>query len=483
MEGVDAEEGISSFSRATETNSDVVFLKSLARAKKSKSKGAAMLEGDILVVFSDSQVKCFSADLAIEKWVYKPDSGKIVFATTTTAAIAKKTILSNRPDVLLWDSISPVDDTDTEELILLTISSKGDISLHSILTSIKPIANRKPVHHLLTILVPSLSPTSGKAIPVFTVQFATGTLHCLIDERLMTFSLLTATPSIQSIIPLREFDETETSVTSKPSPYSLVCISSTMVLVSTPSELSLYETKYSSLQATLNLTSDNAGTASAPKGLHLSVFIDEIDLAVGHSVDGIVAVQLARPPKSSRHPVSTGLLINSICRGVEDLSMLPASSTKKEKGKAGKKKGIDVISDFLETEEKEQKAILEKLLRHRENLDVEGFEAEFAKYVWVQRDPLQIEIYNQWKKTAEKPSEQLTNGVNPHEEHGKEVPAASAILSNAPELPEFLTPQSQAWKRIKGDNPGMNFTRMEENFCWRPLSEQFITSVLSLIFE
>ncbi|KAF8425197.1 hypothetical protein EV426DRAFT_62656 [Tirmania nivea] len=483
-EGADAEEGISSFSKATDTNSDVVFLKSLARVKKSKSKGTTTLEGDILAVFSDSQVKCFSADLASEKWAYKPDSGKIVFATTTTAAIAKKTILSNRPDVLLWNSISPVDDTDTEELVLLTISSKGDISLHSILISAKLTTNRKPAHHLLTITVPSLSPASGKAIPVFTIHFATGTLHCLIDGRLMTFSLLTTTPSVQSIIPLCEFEETATSATNKPSPYSLVCISSTMVLVSTPSELSLYETKYSSLQATLNLTSDSPATALAPKGLHLSVFIDKMDLAVGHSVDGIIAVQLARPPKSARHPVSTGLLINSICRGVEDLSMLPASSSmRKEKGKAGKKKGIDAISDFLEAEEKEQMAILERLLRYREDLDVEGFEAEFAKYVWVQRDPVQIEIYKQWKETVEKPSEQLTNGVNSHEEHGKEAPAASVTSPNAPELPEFLTPQSQAWKRIKGENPGMNFMRMEENFRWRPLSEQFITSVLSLIFE
>lgn len=483
-EGADAEEGILSYSKATDTNSDVVFLKSLARAKKSKSKGTTTLEEDILVVFSDSQVKCFSADLASEKWAYKPDSGKIVFATTTTAAIAKKTILINRPDVLLWDSISPVDNTDTEELVLFTISSKGDISLHSILTSTKPIANRKPAHRLLTIPVSYLSSTIGKAIPVFTIHFATGTLHCLIDERLMTISLLTITPSVQSIIPLREFDETATSATSKLSPYSLVCISSTMVLVATPSELSLYETKYSSLQATLNLTSDYTATTSTPKGLHLSVFIDEIDLAVGHSVDGIVAVQLARAQKSARRPVSTGLLINSICRGVEGLSTLPASPlTKKGKGKAGKKIGIDAISDFLETEEKEQKAILEKLLCYRENLDVEGFEAEFAKYVWVQRDSAQIEIYKQWKEAVEKPSEQLTNGVNSHDENGKVVSALSVTSSNAPELPEFLTPQSQAWKRIKGDNPGMNFTRIEENFRWRPLSEHFVASVLSLIFE
>lgn len=473
-----------SFSRATDTNSDVVFLKSLDRTKKSKSTGTTTLEGDILAVFSDSQVKCFSADLASEKWAYKPDSGKIVFAATTAATIAKKTILSNRPDIPLWDSISAVGDTDTEELVLLTISSKGDISLHSILTSTKPIANRKPAHQLLTIPVPSLSTTSGKAIPVFTIHFATGTLHCLIDERLMTFSLLTTTPSVQSIIPLRESDETATLATSKLPPYSLVCISSTMVLVSTPSELSLYETKYSSLQATLNLTSDNTAMASTLKGLYLSVFLDEIDLAVGHSVDGIVAAQLARPQKSTRRPVSTGLLINSICRGVEDLSMLPASPlTKKGKGKAGKKKGTDAISDFLKTEEKEQKAILEKLLGYREDLDVEGFEAEFAKYVWVQRDSAQIEIYRQWKAAVEKPSEQLANGVNTHEEHGKVVSALSVTSPNAPELPEFLTPQSQAWKRIKGDNPGMNFTRMEENFRWRPLSEQLITSVLSLIFE
>lgn len=461
-----------------------MFLKSLARAKRSKSKGTATLEGDILAVFSDSLVKCFSADLASEKWVYKPNFGKIVFAATTTATIARKTILKNRPDILLWDSIFPLDGTDTEELVLLTISSKGDIGLHSILTSTKPIVNRKPAHHLLTISVPSLSQTPRIATPVFTMHFATGTLHCLIGERLMTFSLLTATPSVQSIIPLREFDETATSVASKPPLYSLVCISSTMVLVSTPSELSLYETKYSSLQATLNFTSYNTVAASPPKRLHLSVFIDEIDLAVGHSVDGIAAVQFARPSKSARRSVSTGLLINSICRGVEDLSMLPAlASTNRGKGRVEKRKGINAISSFLEREEKEQKAILEKLLHYRENLDVEGFEAEFAKYVWVQRDPAQAEIYMEWKKTAEKPSEQLTNGVNSHEEHGKEVSAAFVTSLNVPELPEFLTPQSQAWKRIKEDNSGMSFTQMEENFHWRPLSEKFITSVLSLIFE
>ncbi|KAF8416894.1 hypothetical protein EV426DRAFT_703240 [Tirmania nivea] len=68
-------------------------------------------------------------------------------------------------------------------------------------------------------------------------------------------------------------------------------------------------------------------------------------------------------------------------------------------------------------------------------------------------------------------------------EHGKVVSALSDTSSNAPELPEFHTPQSQAWKKIKRDKFGMNFMRIEENFRWRSLSEHFVTFVLSLIFE
>lgn len=485
--GAESEEGISTFTRANDSDSDIILLKCLVRAKKGDSKGASTLEGDILAVFSDSLVKCFSADLDSEKWVYKPESGKIVYAITIPAATAKRTILKNRPDVILWESISPVDEADTDELVLLTISSDGNIILHSILTSSKPIPNRKPVHHLLTIPAPSLSLTSTTASPVFAMHFATGTLHCLLDQKLITYSLLTVTPSVQSIIPLLESDESATSTNSKLPPYSLVCISSTMVLVSTPSELCLYETKYSSLQATVNLSSNDTTTLTT-KGLYLSSFIDEIDLAVGHSADGIVAVQLSRPKKASKQSTDAALLINSICRGVEDLSVIDAASisTKSASRQNQKnKKAFDAISEFLDAEEEEQKTVLEKLTQHRENLDVEEFESAFADYVWVQRDPTQLELYNEWKQSAESSTEPLTNGTTTHddEELAQKSSVAPQIFSNAPESPEFLTPRSNAWKKIKEANPGVDYSRIEENFRWRPLSEHLITSVLTMIFE
>lgn len=473
--GTESEESISDFSRTINGLSDVVLLKDLAKAKrKEETMGNSVLEGDILAVFSDCQVKCFSQDLATEKWTYSPSPEKIIYATTMTAATARQTILKSRPDIILWGSVSPNDEIQTEELVLLTISSKGNLTLHSILTSSKPTLNRKLAHQLFSIHIPSLSCEALTSPPALAIHIATATLHYLADGRLTTYSLINPTPSIQSIIPLRQVVGTPAK-DSRP-PYSLVCVSDTMVLVSTPTDLSLYDTKYRSLQATLNFSSEQT-TESTIHGLTLSVFVGEIDLAIGYAAEGVVGVQLSHPRATSKSSLKSGLLINSIFRGVGDPSGgkgNPITSVKSKPG--GSKPKPTALAEFakkLEYGECEETTILEKLKGHKNSQNIAAFEADFAEYVWVQRDPEQLRVYNEWKHSAAISVDDLANTTTMHEGDG-DVP---------PEPPEFLTPKSKAWQKTKEANPNANYARMEAKFCWRPLSEIFLTSVFSMIFE
>lgn len=460
------------FSRTIDGPSDVVLLKDLAKAKKEKTNGSNVLEGDILAVFSNCQVKCFSQDLATERWTYSTSPENIIYATTMTASIARQTILKNRPDVILWDPVSSTDEIQTEELILLTISSKGDITLHSILTSSKLMLNKKPAHKILSIHIPSLSCDALTSPQALAIHAATATLHYLANGKLTTYSLINPTPSIQSIIYLRQ----AARIPAKDSRLlcSLVCVSDTMVLVSTPTDISLYDTKYRSLQATLNFSSEHT-TESTIHGLTLSVFVGGVDLAIGYTAEGVVGVQLSRPRTASNRSLRSDLLINSIFRGVGDSSVGKGNSLTRAKHKPGGSKTKPVaLSEFaktLEYEEDEETRVLEKLRGHKNSQNIEGFEADFAKYAWVQRDPEQLKVYNEWKHSTAISADD---------------PVGTAAIYDpfiAPELPEFLTPKSKAWQKIKEANPSANHAQLEVKFCWRLLSERFLTSVLSMIFE
>ena len=482
---------VSSFKRDSDVNADVVLFSDLIRVNKTKEKGVSTMEGEILAVFSDSQVRCYSSDLSSERWAYKPNSGKIVHATTTTSAIAKQSILKNRPDVTLWGSASTVAELEPEELILLTISSDAKIHLHSILTSLPSTSMRRPARHLLTFPLPSLSLNFSNFTPTFALHFPTGALHCLVEDKLISYSLLTTTPSITSIIPFPYSSQQSLSLEGHSS-YSLICISSTLVLLSTPYELSLYETKYTSLQARVNLLPENSNSTMAAKDLHLSVFIDSIDLVVGHASDGIIGVQLSRPNNGRKHPAESSLLINSICRGVDDLSILDTVSGQQVKGKKFKKvekgkKDSDKLLELLEIEQRVESDLLHKLGKERQKQDINAFEEAFAEYVWVQRDQEQAKVYREWKKGTENSDKITPNGI-PASSEGEECSRVDTVAtsqnpSNAPEPPEFLTPNSTAWKKIKEDNPGQDYSEMEKDFCWRPLSEKFVTTILSMIFE
>ncbi|KAF8456110.1 hypothetical protein BDZ91DRAFT_745767 [Kalaharituber pfeilii] len=498
--------GVSTFTRNVDTAANVFLLKNLPGITTGSGK-KSVHSGDVLALFTDSQVSCYSSDLSEERWSSKLSTGQsdeVVYATMITPATAKNTILRNRPDVLFWNSLPATDNLETNELALLTITSNRHacaINLYSVLTSIPSRSNTKPVHHLLTVPIQSLSLKPSSVNPAFTIHFPSGTLHCLVNAKLISYSLFTTTPSLLSTVPLRNTTP-QSSTENISSSYSLLSVSSTMVLISTPYELSLYETRYSSLQATVIYSTDTAsGNDAKPthKDVLLSVFLDNMDLAVGYSPDGIVGIQMSIKEQGTKFSSTTGLLINSICRGVEDLSiantMLPSVSHKthekeskkkrQEKKKAQQKGVLDdgPLIHSLQSEQEAQKKALKKLRRSKRKQDIFEFEEIFAEYVWVQRDEEQLHVYNEWKKsaTAAKSVEKgLTNGVCAEHGDSTEDGYGAISSSSAPEPPEYLTPNSNAWKKMK---PSKNLAkRQEKMFCWRPLSEKFITSVLGMIF-
>lgn len=167
--------------------------------------------------------------------------------------------------------------------------------------------------------------------------------------------------------------------------------------------------------------------------MFLTAYLPELDLAIGYSQNGIVAVQISRGgSKESRK--KSGLLIDSLCRGVDGLEM-PATNNRREReaGPAMKK-----VLSKIASEKAKLANVITKLREARREADLERFEAAFADYVGVKRNVLAP------------PAEDTTMTNTP--------PSEASLESNP--LPEFIS------------NPPL-----------KTLSNEFVTTVLSLIFE
>lgn len=441
----DKAEAINLLSRNNESHQDVVYLQDLSTSRKRS-------EGGLIAVYADGYVRCFSSDLKEEKWEFSPpsvDTGKkdcrVVYAASTTLAMAKKALLKNRMDVVLPES-TPEDNT-PEGTILFTVSRR-EFTFETRVFTIPAINDdtKKP-RELLVLNLPGSSSEKSDASgsSVFSVHFPTATLHFLSTEKLTTYSLTSTIPSISSSLRLTSSSPEDPAVS------SLLRVSPSTVLVATNEHVSLYDTKFTSLQARvpIQLASTTTSTPTVSRsstpasttggkvqgGVFLAAYLSELDLAIGYSQNGIVAIQISRGSKEEGR--KSGLLIDSLCRGVDGLEIPTVDSNRARKATGGV--AINEILNKLSFEKGRLTAAMKKLQEARREEDLDKFESVFAEYARIRRTVPQAPAAGE--DTA------MTNGDT------------ATLETSTNTLPEFV------------ENPGH-----------KTLPHKFVTAVLAHIF-
>lgn len=430
----DKAEATNLVSRNNESCQDIVHLQDLSVGRK---RGAG---GGLLAVYADGYVRCFSPDLQEEKWEFNPPSvngrkkdTKVVYAASTTLAMARKALLKDRMDILP----EPISEDDTPEDTVLFTVSRCKYTFEVRIFTIPAInQNTKKPRELLVLTLPGSPSEKGSASDssVFSIHFPTATLHSLSAEKLTTYSLISTIPSISSSLCLTSSSSTD------PVSSSLLRVSPSTVLIATNEHVSLYDTKFTSLQArvpiqtTSTSSTPTASRSSTPASMaggkfqgtvFLTAYLSQLDLAIGYSQNGIIAIQLSRGLKEKGR--KSGLLIDSLCCGLDGLEIpkVDNSKTKKATGDATMKK----ILNKLSLEKTRLATTMAKLQEARREEDLKNFESAFAEYAGIKRTSLPAPAL---EDTA------MVNGTN-LETPNKQLPEFVAKTVHKPLSHEFVT--------------------------------------------
>ncbi|KAI5807027.1 hypothetical protein EDC01DRAFT_591226, partial [Geopyxis carbonaria] len=209
---------------------------------------------------------------------------------------------------------------------------------------------------------------------------------------------------------------------------SLLRISSSTVLVATNDDVSLYDTKFSSLQARVPIHPSGTSVSANISSIFLTTYMQDLDLAIGYSQGGIVGIQFTRS-RPRPETQKSSLLIDSLCRGIGGLKTKIVKPVKSE----------CALVDRLEKQKRQAEKTIQKLTEAQAAGDVATFESLFAGYVG----------YELPSKANE--DSVMTNGVD-------------------------------SMELVKHDEDVADITVDIPESSHKPLRTDFVTSVLSLIF-
>jgi len=293
---------------------------------------------DLLVVKEDGEIQCYNGETLLAKWT-SPASAlvrdsstaagefKVEFAHLTNAYSASQGILRGRQDVFTLFPQEITEDSFNPEILVVVTKSEEDPmtrTLHIVSlprrSVMKQNGSKHSVKSLLAADIPShtvpKTPTGGSSS--FNIQVSAGILQQLEDEVLTTFDLSDTLPKIQS---------TFVSVSAQ----SFLRLSSTSIMISSDHSINVYNPKYQSKLATveLELGSNNDslkrkrdasetinGVASNP--CKFITYFPKIGVAVAISNNDLIAIQVEGQHDSHGKMRAAGLLIDSIGRSVKD---------------------------------------------------------------------------------------------------------------------------------------------------------------------
>lgn len=392
----------------------VVHLQDLSIIAKRGRRKDTTAEGGLLAIHADGQFRLLTEDLKAERWSFSlpresgDDATTVVYAASTSIATAKKALLRDRQDAVLPEQLVEGTEVADHIILFLVVREAERFSVRIIL--VPTVVGAKRARQLLSLPLPNTGKLVGSR---FSVYFPTGTLYHLSARKLATYDLTSTQPALASTIEVA----TETS---REHPPSILRTSPSTVLIATHDSVSLYDTKFSSIQARVQLQAPGAlvpkdkdsqpSTPAAPKGrndptgLTLTTYVQSLNMAVGYSQKGITAVQISRTGKEdiARKFEKESLLIDSLGCGVQS-SQGKAKSRNTEGG---------ILTKMLRPDKEKTEKAVQDLATARKAGDVAGFDRIFAEYLgYVPKENTPGLL-----KAPEKQNQPLlTNGVNDHE--------------------------------------------------------------------
>ncbi|GAB7347223.1 hypothetical protein MBLNU459_g3326t1 [Dothideomycetes sp. NU459] len=289
---------------------------------------------DVCVVYEDGSVQCVAGDLSSKRW--DADSfqaialsqgaatdapGNVEYAAVTDVATARRGLLKNREDALAV--IGDASAETSTPLLVLVIGSTATTTKHfhvfALPSRSKDMVSsaHQGLRHLLSYHLPGHEGASTSSLTSnYLLQASTGKFHQLSEGVVTTYDLSGTVPRVLSQLQPRS------------SAYSsFVRISPALILAADPSACGLYDTKYSSVQAMLSLSSEpvdlNVTKRKTAEGLQsvssldfISFFAD-LGLAVALSGNEIVGLQInLSAPTHKKSKTNSSLLIDSLGKGM-----------------------------------------------------------------------------------------------------------------------------------------------------------------------
>ncbi|KAL9609010.1 MAG: hypothetical protein Q9167_006196 [Letrouitia subvulpina] len=294
--------------------------------------GSASGNIQVLVVFQDGRIACFSEDLSEELWgkyvlsidgSSPQESIQVEFATVISANRARKAFFKGGQDILV-DTDSSREPVGVHLLFLLTrhppTESKDQSRLIFRSITVK-VANPDPTSssigktHYLQELDSVAIPEPQSFLPresVYTLHSSTGVLYQSDPRSLAVYDLTKAVPRL-----LHQIRSGQSSCS------SWLRINSSLVGVASAGSLSLVDMQYHSLQAKRGL--QIPARAGQRRGVikntntRLLSYYASLDVVVALQDLKLMMVQLSTTsvqPNGSRKRARNGMLIDSIGRGV-----------------------------------------------------------------------------------------------------------------------------------------------------------------------
>ena len=303
---------------------------------------------DLLVVKADGEIQCHDGKTLQVKWTSPPsalvrDSSTrfgefmVEFAHLTNAHSASQGILRGRQDVFaLFDQEISEDGFNPEILVIVT-KSKDDAkrTLHIVSLPRRSLAKLNGLKHsvdcLLAAELPSSTSTLTNLSASFSIQVSAGILQSLENDVLTTFDLSDTLPKIQSTL---------VSIGAR----SFLRLSSTSIMVSSDGCINVYNPKYQSKVATVELglglnnhslkrKRDDSETPNRDAGSSCKfiTYFQKIGVAVAISDNNLLGLQVEGQHDAHGKLRAAGLLIDSIGRSVKEIErpVLGGSEPKK----------------------------------------------------------------------------------------------------------------------------------------------------------
>ena len=315
---------------------DIVSLEIVA-ASSAETRSAAL---QVLVSYKNGEMACIAGDLSGTSWTRNvPTTSdeayrqEVEYATITDSETARKGLLAGREDVLA--TLDPADvgtgNAVEQPLLCEVVRSQGRRSLR--LSSIRVAGHdavqsqRSGTQFLTEYELPESTKRSSQH-DMYELHAASGKLYQLLDGRLTVFDLTGTIPRVAA------------KFGSKARPIqSFARLSASTVFAVLDSHIDVYETRYSSVQASVSLNlGSRLAIAGSRRDSHsatiapwtaLSSF-SELGVVVGLANNELSVLQLAEEIRSAKRSKSSGTLLVEVL-GKGDLIQQSKTSRNVEK--------------------------------------------------------------------------------------------------------------------------------------------------------